>query len=72
MKRAAVFILALIVLSAFFSGCAREKESNQQVSIQDTELSEELDDVEDIDSELDLSELEELESEFSELENMFS
>jgi hypothetical protein len=73
MKKTIIAALTALFLLNIMAGCApTEEEAPQAAEPEQTEISADLEGINDIDSELNISELESLEQELAELEELFS
>jgi outer membrane lipoprotein-sorting protein len=72
MEKAITFALAALVLLALASGCAQQPAPGPSEGPVSTEMDDELSGLDELDTDLDISELDSLDAEFAELEAMFS
>lgn len=69
MKKIILLALIALVLSNLLVGCVQEKPEEKAG---ETEITADIADIEELDSDLDISELESLDQEFADLEELFS
>lgn len=76
MKKIIVLALAAVVLSALITGCAEQEAApsgdGEAAQVDGTEITDDISGVEELDTELDTTELDSIDQELTELDNLFS
>ncbi len=69
-----VLAVVAVFLSIFLIGCAKSatQSVSESTSVQEAEITDDISDIENIDTDMDIAELDSLDKEFADLEAMFS